>query len=172
MYIVKGFQTVQDDDIDDNGVRCHWHFILQVNIHVFIKLIFLFYTTLITAAFGGLDLHGAPRGDSWTQLNQTANAGDTQLTVQSPVDWVAGDVIILAPTSYSTWEAEKLTISAVSADRMTLTFTPALQFKHIGKCAYSCIYIKSNIFWLQLTLELSIKCCIFQNYSSSNIKLC
>lgn len=126
-----------------------------------------FYTALITAAFGGLDLHGAPRGDSWTQLNQTANAGDTQLTVQSPVDWIAGDVIVLAPTSYSTWEAEKLTISAISADKMTLTFTPALQFKHIGKCTYSCIYIKINIFWLQLTLVLSIKCCIYQ----SNIKI-
>lgn len=122
---------------------------------------------MITAAFGGLDLHGAPRGDSWTQLNQTANAGDTQLTVQSPVDWVAGDVIVLAPTSYSTWEAEKLTITAISADKMTLTFTPALQFKHIGKCTYSCIYIKINIFWLQLTLVLSIKCCLYQ----SNIKI-
>lgn len=114
---------------------------------------------MVTAAFGGLDLHGAPRGDSWTQLNQTANAGDTQLTVQSPVDWVAGDVIVLAPTSYSTWEAEKLTITAVSADKMTLTFTPALQFKHIGKYCYMyiCIYIIFNNYWLQLTLILSMK---------------
>lgn len=140
------------------AVRCHWHFI---STHL-LKWYWKFYTALVTAAFGGLDLHGAPRGDSWTQLNQTANAGDTQLTVQSPVDWVAGDVIILAPTSYSTWEAEKLTITAISADKMTLTFTPALQFKHIGKF---------NIFWLQLTLVLSIKCCIYQNNSSSNIKI-
>lgn len=103
---------------------------------------------MITAAFGGLDLHGAPRGDSWTQLNQTANAGDTQLTVQSPVDWVAGDVIVLAPTSYSTWEAEKLTITAISADKMTLTFTPALQFKHIGKCTLILMHLHKNQYFL------------------------
>lgn len=48
------------------------------------------------------------------------------------MDWVVNDVIVLAPTSYNTWEAEKLTITAVSADKMTVTFTPALQYKHIG----------------------------------------
>lgn len=86
----------------------------------------------LTAAFGGLDLNGAPRGNSWTQLSQTANAGDTQLILEAPMDWVVNDVIVLAPTSYNTWEAEKLTITAVSADKMTVTFTPALQYKHIG----------------------------------------
>jgi hypothetical protein len=84
------------------------------------------------AAFGGLDLHGINKGNSWTQLTQTVNAGGNQLVLQAAVDWTTGDQIIVAPTSYNTWEAEKVTITAVSPDKMTLTVTPNLQFKHIG----------------------------------------
>jgi len=39
----------------------------------------------------------------------------------NPVDWVAGEVIVVTSTNYTMSEAEKRTIVAKSADNKTLT---------------------------------------------------
>ncbi|XP_066271168.1 fibrocystin-L-like [Branchiostoma lanceolatum] len=83
------------------------------------------------AAFGGLDLFGDPRNPSWTSLAQTAEAGDDTITLQDPVDWQAGEEIVISPTSYSAWETESFTITGVSDDMMTLNLDSALKYRHI-----------------------------------------
>lgn len=80
-------------------------------------------------------MHGIQKGDTWTRLAQTANPGDTQITLESAVEWMVGDEIIVAPTGYKPEEVERFTIAAVSVDTMTITLDNPLQYKHIGNGA-------------------------------------
>lgn len=80
-------------------------------------------------------MHGIQKGDTWTRLAQTANSGDTQITLESAVEWMVGDEIIIAPTGYKPEEVERFTIAAVSVDTMTITLDSPLQYKHIGNGA-------------------------------------
>ena len=86
--------------------------------------------------FGGLDLHGVPRTVSWTRLSAPIASSDNTLEVLDAVDWVVGDEIIVASTSYNSSEAEKRKITAVSGNKKTLTVDAAFDFSHIGM--YSC----------------------------------
>lgn len=83
-------------------------------------------------------MHGIQKGDSWTRLAQTANPGDTQITLESAVEWLVGDKIIIAPTGYKPEEVERFKITAVSADYMTITLDIPLKFKHIGILGHQC----------------------------------
>lgn len=80
-------------------------------------------------------MHGIQKGDTWTRLAQIANPGDTQITLESAVEWMVGDEIIIAPTGYKPEEVERFTIAAVSVDTMTITLDSPLQYKHIGNGA-------------------------------------
>lgn len=72
---------------------------------------------------------------TWTRLDSTANAGDTQITLQHSVGWQVGDEIVIASTGHRHSQAqnEKHTISAVSPNGKTLTLESALKFKHVGE---------------------------------------
>jgi hypothetical protein len=49
-----------------------------------------------------LDFHGAPKTPVWTQLEATTNPGDTQITLSvDQVNWVVGDEIVIATTSFN-----------------------------------------------------------------------
>ncbi|XP_061164553.1 fibrocystin-L-like [Saccostrea echinata] len=84
----------------------------------------------VLAAFGGVDMHGLQKNDSWTRLAQTASPGDTQITLDSTVEWVEGDEIIIAPTGYKLEEVERFTITGISGNSITLD--GPLQYKHIA----------------------------------------
>lgn len=60
-------------------------------------------------------LLGIPR-KPWTKLAATANAGDTEIVLEQPVDWKAGDHIVIASTGlrHSQRENEEVEILAVS----------------------------------------------------------
>jgi len=62
---------------------------------------------------GVLEMHGVPRTPTWTSLAATANPGDTTVTLISAVDWQVGEVVVIAPTSYESTEAEERTIISV-----------------------------------------------------------
>jgi hypothetical protein len=65
------------------------------------------------ANHGGIvDIHGVER-TSWTELKSTASEEDTEITLNSAVDWVVGDKIMLAPTDYVFNEDEVFTITAI-----------------------------------------------------------
>lgn len=42
---------------------------------------------VIGVRFGTIDIHGVKRFPTWGQLESTAEAGDTQITMHEPVDW-------------------------------------------------------------------------------------
>ena len=51
-------------------------------------------------------MHGKER-KTWTEVQTTIAPGATSFTVISPVDWVAGDKIAVAATSYDHYETEE-----------------------------------------------------------------
>jgi len=51
-------------------------------------------------------MHGVPRTPTWTVLNETAMPKATTITLSEAVDWVAGEEIAIAATSYNGREGE------------------------------------------------------------------
>ncbi|XP_061189118.1 fibrocystin-L-like [Saccostrea echinata] len=86
----------------------------------------------VIGVFGGLDLHGKSHTVTWTTLSQTSASGDNQISLTQAVDWAVNDEIIITSTSYKAWEVEIRKISAISADKMTLTLNASLTYKHIS----------------------------------------
>ena len=82
---------------------------------------------------GTLDLHGKPLLRSWTMLAATGAAGDTSLTLMKPVDWDVGADIVIASTDFYKEHAEQVTITGLSADGLTVSFTPAFKYQHLGE---------------------------------------
>ena len=61
-----------------------------------------------------------------------AAAGAASLTLVEPVDWVVGDSIMVTSSRADWNEAETRTITAVSPDLRTVSFTTALTYLHNG----------------------------------------
>jgi hypothetical protein len=85
----------------------------------------------VIGVLGGLDLHGIPRNCSWTRLASTASAGQTSITLSQPVDWVAGDEILLTTTDTRIDHTERLTIASISGGGTIVTLASALAYTHI-----------------------------------------
>ena len=86
-----------------------------------------------------MELHGIEREVTWTRLSQTAASGSNSIKVQQAVDWVVGEEIVIAPTSYNSWEVELMKITGVSSDNLTLTLNSTLKNNHLGKYRYHTI---------------------------------
>ena len=71
--------------------------------------------------------------ESWTQLDGTALAGATELTLTEATGWEVGDRIAIASTDFSADQAEERTITAVSSDGMTITLDQPLAYMHYGQ---------------------------------------
>ena len=80
---------------------------------------------------GTLEIHGRDRIE-WTHLGVNAAAGATSLTLIEPVDWVVGDSILVTSSRANWNEAETLTITAVSTDQRTVSFSTPLAYMHSG----------------------------------------
>ena len=89
-----------------------------------------FYT--YAGVFGGLDIHGLEKEVRWTRLAVTAEAGDRQIKLAEPVDWLLGDQLVIATTSYRVSETEVGMIESVSDDRRILTLISPLTYTHAG----------------------------------------
>lgn len=93
-------------------------------------------TKLIGAMGGGaINMHGIDK-KSWTNLNVNAPVGATQITLKEPVGWLVGDEIIIVSSRANWNEAEKRTITAISADAKTISFTTPLLYPHCGTQKY------------------------------------
>lgn len=82
-------------------------------------------------AGGTLEFYGKLWGPSWTQLGATTEAGATTLTLSEPVEWRAGDKIVIATTDYWIDQTEERTIASVSGN--TVTLTQPLTYRHYGE---------------------------------------
>ena len=98
-------------------------------------------TRSLTLEVGKLIMHGTTPDVLAVHLSRTSNAGQNTLTLDSPVQWKAGDVIAIAATSRSPMgsdsrkrveESEYRTIRSVSTDKLTITLTTGLSFTHKG----------------------------------------
>ena len=84
---------------------------------------------------GILDMHGAPVGVTWTHLSQTANEGDSLITLcDSVASWPVGSQIVIATTghSQSQSESEVRTITYVNGTQI-LTLDSPLDYMHLGE---------------------------------------
>ncbi|MEM6783260.1 MAG: G8 domain-containing protein [Bacteroidota bacterium] len=87
---------------------------------------------IITRDGGSLAMHGASRvKTSWTVLDQHADPGTRSIQVADAVNWDAGDIIVIAPSGYSAFEAETRTIERV--DGRTVRLTEPLNYRHFGE---------------------------------------
>lgn len=87
-------------------------------------------TKLLGVSGGRLDLHGQPT-ISWVHLGATAYTGSTQLVLDQPTNWTAGDHLALASTDYDALQAEEVVIKSISGTHVTLT--KPLQYMHYGQ---------------------------------------
>ncbi|XP_061682368.1 PKHD1 like 1, tandem duplicate 1 [Syngnathoides biaculeatus] len=87
----------------------------------------------VLGVFGILELYGQQHSVYHTKLATTANSGSSALILVEPVDWKAGDEVVISTTSYSVWETEKRKIAVVSADGRVLTLSEPLNHTHIGE---------------------------------------
>ena len=81
---------------------------------------------------GDLDLHGRRRLRTWTRLAATATVNSTTLTLTEPVDWSAGDKIVIAATGKNGNEMEENEIELVSDGGTTLHLVHKLHYEHLG----------------------------------------
>jgi hypothetical protein len=88
---------------------------------------------VIAVREGTLDLHGKPMLRSWTQLAANAHNGTTSITLIKPVDWPVGADIVIASTDFEKEHAESVTITSRSSDGLTIGFSPALKYLHLGE---------------------------------------
>jgi cell migration-inducing and hyaluronan-binding protein len=85
---------------------------------------------LAVASGGTLDLHGAPR-EGWVRLGATAAAGATQLVLERPTSWRAGDRLVVAASDFDPAQYDEVTVASVS-DR-TVTLAAPLRHPHWGE---------------------------------------
>jgi hypothetical protein len=79
---------------------------------------------------GRLEMHGRPaRG--WTQLGETADAGDSTITLEDSAGWKAGDKIVIASTDFWHQHAEVREVTLVSGN--TLDLDRPLVYEHWGE---------------------------------------
>jgi hypothetical protein len=76
-------------------------------------------------------------GTSWVRLAKdipqpTDSIQTTTLVVNSPVDWKAGDQIVVTTTDYLPGHSEMRVISSVDADKKTIHITTPFQYAHNG----------------------------------------
>lgn len=97
----------------------------------------IFGNKVIGVNYGTLDMHGANRPITWTDLKATAELGATSITLNdmkngASLDWKVGEEIVIAPTTYSGRDAEQRTIKSITAinSNPVITFDGPLLTKH------------------------------------------
>eukprot|EP01137_Pigoraptor_chileana_P015723 Opistho-2@5312 len=92
----------------------------------------------IVALGGTIDLHGKEYY-TWARLAKTTYPGDMQITLQEPVNWEAGQQIVVVTTifrDYETDQNEVVTVAGVDAAGTTVALTQALAFVHYAGREY------------------------------------
>ena len=85
---------------------------------------------------GALDMHGIPRQPTFTKLAETAYALSSTIKVRGPVDWKAGEEIVITSTDFKMEHAEPRTIVSVAnptAATVTISLSAPLHYTHNGQ---------------------------------------
>ncbi|KAG1658049.1 hypothetical protein FOA52_004208 [Chlamydomonas sp. UWO 241] len=83
---------------------------------------------------GWATLHGAHKVPTFTRLAATASPGDTSLVLDGQVNWVVGDLIAVASSSFDGSETDEAVVTSVTigTSSSTLTLDRPLNFTHLG----------------------------------------
>jgi hypothetical protein len=85
---------------------------------------------------GYVIMNGQPKIPTWTQLAATSNVGENTLRLQGATNWLAGDLVVVASSSYFANETDEARITAATWDAATnvttLTLDKTLNFTHLG----------------------------------------
>ena len=94
---------------------------------------------VLAVRFGTLDIHGCPKTTTWTELDVTVEAGESEITLTHPVqnDWFVGNEIIIAATGDITnfHRSEKRKITSVTNNGYTVGLDEPLEHRHISVCS-------------------------------------
>lgn len=85
---------------------------------------------------GALDMHGIPRSPTFTKLAETAAAFSSIIKVRGPVDWKAGEEIVITTTDFKMEHSEPRFITSVAnADSavVTIGIDRPLYYRHNGQ---------------------------------------
>ena len=80
-------------------------------------------------------MYGVARSHMMVRLLAEAAAGATSIMVDTGMDWVAGEQIYLAPTSFTFTASDYATIQAYDTATGELTLTAPLTYYHFGAAA-------------------------------------
>jgi hypothetical protein len=127
----------------------------------------IFGSKVIALREGTIDMHGRPVGVTWTHLGQTASAGDTTVTLKEPVIWGVGSQIVIASTGdhLSQGENEVKTITAVSADKKTLTLDSPLANTHLSVTRFVGSGINSRQVDIKAEVGLLTRNVVFEGFN-------
>ena len=95
----------------------------------------IFGNKVLAIMEGNLLLQGIPRNPVWTVLQQSAKIGENTITVAGPIDWVAGEEIVISSSSSDYTQSERLKIVSVDKTKPLLpviTLSNPLLFFHYG----------------------------------------
>ncbi len=82
---------------------------------------------------GILEMHGVKREPTWTEMDTTAEVGESQIKLIRAVDWKIGEWIVIAPTDYESTHAEERQITAIdrsNPSKPVITLNAPLKYKH------------------------------------------
>lgn len=87
---------------------------------------------------GTVRLHGQPKLPTWTLLNSTADQGDTTINVNGPINWVVGDRIAIASSSFYATDVDEATVTNVTCvtagcEVVQLGLDTVLNYTHLGE---------------------------------------
>jgi hypothetical protein len=87
---------------------------------------------------GDLHLYGKQTVSTWLYLGNNSYAGDTSITLETPVDWLVGDDILLANGNSPSMSCrdktfEIRTITDISSDGYVVSFEEPLEYNRVGE---------------------------------------
>ena len=93
----------------------------------------IYGSKVIALRNGTIDMHGAPVGVTWTHLGQTANLGDSQITLKEPVSWSVGSQIVIATTGDYESQGETEVRTIVNVNGTQITLDSPLDYTHLSE---------------------------------------
>jgi len=87
----------------------------------------------LIANVGIMKMYGKERTGKLTRLHAEAFKDTTEIIVESGLDWVAGDRIALAPTSFVHDYSEDNVVTAYNNETGVVTLETPLKYHHWGK---------------------------------------
>jgi hypothetical protein len=114
----------------------------------------------LIANTGKIKMYGKSRGNKMTRLRAPANKGDTSITVESGLDWQAGDQIGIVATSTAYTAADYATVLTYNSGSGAATLNSTLNHYHWGNATstawkYNGVDIRGEVVLLTRNIKIA-----------------